>query len=748
MDPRPPPCTRPESTAAATALGHLGSVEKQLQNEGLVFNKETVQHFEDAIKSIKKLEEERKHTIELWEEETIKNSNLRVQIKGFPELVMKEFEELVAAAQRYRFIKINETETSINEISTAIESAYSKQTVSKDQNAHLCEEEMELWAEHEEAVELLNETMEAKHKVNIEINELHNLKKYEEEEIGRQESAIQELKQIMAQEASEFKTKKEWLYAQIEEIKSRLAAKKIEGAQKKEEYVELYNVWRDMQMEIAELQKLHSSQRDELSELFKNIRQLIKTYEAKKAEKEDLIKKKSHLTHEAAKKGTDFDLEAEALRQRIQEAEEKLETIMRAYRKLKNENNALSTQFNILSEEEDQACALRDQLAEEFEKLSNKLTEKLDLVAKRLMELRDLEEETDRLQNLYDSSQTGYSRELGSLEVTLNKEAERRETLQNQLAEITTMYEKVMNDQEELLTTSKEKSDAGKMHLNTLIKQNEELTVELLKTQDLAKQLASKLLKRQGYYKKRDAKVEAEITKLENEYHTVTKLTEEKEEQLKVNIPLSEQLRVELEELNAEYTIRKDLYDELQEEMLTLTKCIDKSTKETAKLTRLKSHAKNVIKTNREKALRQLQSFTHSLKYLERDIYEINRRLYILNGENDRLRAGIAFLKEDISEIESEAKLFRSERQETQKATKELHGLYVKKWIRDTKLQKFFLRYQKDIMIILDEYIRKHRKRNDKLDYVYDGLQLNYMAMESLLESRSDLGDEGQESEQ
>lgn len=35
---------------------------------------------------------------------------------------------------------------------------------------------------------------------------------------------------------------------------------------------------------------------------------------------------------------------------------------------------------------------------------------------------------------------------------------------------------------------------------------------------------------------------------------------------------------------------------------------------------------------------------------------------------------GIAFLKEDISEIESEAKLFRSERQETQKATKELHG--------------------------------------------------------------------------
>ena len=31
------------------------TIEKQLHNEGLVFNKETVQHLEDAIKAIKEL---------------------------------------------------------------------------------------------------------------------------------------------------------------------------------------------------------------------------------------------------------------------------------------------------------------------------------------------------------------------------------------------------------------------------------------------------------------------------------------------------------------------------------------------------------------------------------------------------------------------------------------------------------------------------------------------------------------------
>ncbi|XP_042316793.1 uncharacterized protein LOC121927206 [Sceloporus undulatus] len=212
--PVPPPsscCSKP----ATAAVGHLQGVEKQLQNEGLAFNKETMDHLEDAIKAIKELEEERKHTIELLEEETIKNCNLRVRIKQYPEIVIKEFEELVAAAHRFHFHKLSEVEISVSKAVSAVESTYSRQELSEEENVVLCHEEAELWVKHQEIIELVNQQLSEKHAVNIEINQLHNMTREEREEIVRQESAIQELKTIMETEAIEFRERKTILDEQV-----------------------------------------------------------------------------------------------------------------------------------------------------------------------------------------------------------------------------------------------------------------------------------------------------------------------------------------------------------------------------------------------------------------------------------------------------------------------------------------------------------------------------------------------------
>lgn len=45
------------------------------------------------------------------------------------------------------------------------------------------------------------------------------------------------------------------------------------------------------------------------------------------------------------------------------------------------------------------------------------------------------------------------------------------------------------------------------------------------------------------------------------------------------------------------------------------------------------------IQANRIIAFERLQIFTNSLKHLERDNYEVDRKLYILTAENARLRA-------------------------------------------------------------------------------------------------------------
>lgn len=52
-------------------------------------------------------------------------------------------------------------------------------------------------------------------------------------------------------------------------------------------------------------------------------------------------------------------------------------------------------------------------------------------------------------------------------------------------------------------------------------------------------------------------------------------------------------------------------------------------------------------------------------------------------------------------------------------------------------LLQLFFKYQHELLIILEEYVRRNTKRNVKLDFVHEGLQLNYEEMDSLLRSKS-----------
>nr|XP_060609941.1 coiled-coil domain-containing protein 175-like [Anolis sagrei ordinatus] len=699
------PASSPCSEAATKAFGHLRGVAKQLQNEGLVFNKQTVQHLEDAIKAVKDLEEDRKHTIELWEEETIKNCNLRIRIKGVPDMVMKEFKELVSAARRFHSYRLGELKTSINETITAVESQYSRQKVSEEENVTLCEEEAELWAKHQGVISLVNRQLSEKHTANIELNHLYNLQREEEEEIVRRESAILELKKIMVAEAIEFKEKKEVLDTRIADLQKLLDAKRLQNASKRDEYHRLLPEMEDLEKKTAEHKKTISDLRAELGELFKKVKLQIQEFQENKAKKEDLLKKKMDLQIKTASLHDVFNQEREDLLQKILLAEEQLELANRCFEKLKSENELYNTQLQAYVTEEEHYCQERDKLNQDLEYLSNMLTEKLDCIARRFMETRSLEEEMERLQEIYESSQNTYANEISNLEITLQREGERRKKLQDQLEEISALYQKLMAEHEALLKSSKDEGGAVKQQLSLLTSQNEELDKEIKKYEETMKHLTAKLSKKEAEYKKRDANLEKEIQNLEALYHSKLKRLLEMKEELEQNLPLEEELASECERRNTVYTAKQDLCKELQEEERMLKKAIEKSIKEIGKLKRQRFQAKNEIKKNREMTVELQKRFTISLKYIERDNYEISRQLYLLNGENARLRAGIAYFKEDISTMEKEIKVYQSERQNIYKNRRELYNYFIKKWIKDENLHK--VRFDLEIQTFQSTFVKE-----------------------------------------
>nr|XP_008114937.1 PREDICTED: coiled-coil domain-containing protein 175 isoform X1 [Anolis carolinensis] len=480
-----------------------------------------------------------------------------------------------------------------------------------------------------------------------------------------------------------------------------------------------------------------SDLRAELGQLFKRVKSQIHVFEQNKAKKEELLQKKVDLKIRAASLHGVFSQEKEDLLQKILLAEEQLDLAKRCYEKLKNEHELYSEQLEAYVKEEEYYRQERDKLNEDLEHLSNMLTEKLDGIAWRYMETRTIEEEIERLQEVYESSQNTYANEISNLEMTLQKEGERREKLQNQLEEINALYQKLIAQHEELLKSSKEDGGAAKEQLSFLTSQNEELDKEIKKYEEEMNHLAAKLKKKQADYKKRDANLEAEIQKLEELYHSKLKQMLEMKEELQEKLPVAEELAIECERRNTVYTTQKDLCKELQDEERMLKKAIEHSIQEISKLKRQKFQAKNEIKKNREMTIVQQKQFSISLKYIERDNYEVDRQLYLLHGENARLRAGIAYFKEDISTMEKEIKVYQSERQNIYKNRRELYDHFIKKWIKDENLNKMFCNYQNDILKILGDYIKRNRRRNDKLDSIHDGLRLNCDEIECMLLSKS-----------
>ncbi|XP_060117496.1 paramyosin-like [Heteronotia binoei] len=690
---------RRSQAAAAAALAHLQGVEKQLQNEGLVFDKGTVQHLEDAIKAIKELEEERRRILELLEEETIKNCNLRVKVKGIPELVMQEFEELVAAARRSQLVKITEIEASVQEMVSAVEETYSKKHLFEEHNVVLCEEQKEFGGKHVETVDLLNQQMARKHSIFSHINELHNMQKDEGEETTWQSNAIEELQKRRAKEASEFEEQQRLLESRTAELRRRVKDRRIMVSQKRMDYEALLAILRALQEQVEEKNQTVAAGKEELAKLFEEIKNLIKKYERKKAEKENILKNRAQLQTNTGNQDVRFHETKEALLQQLAEAEEELESAMLAHKKVKHENNLLKRQHDAQLEEERDYSSRRNQLAKEFERLSNEVTEKLDRLTKRLVEIQNLEEEEEKMRDLLDTAESSYLREISSLELTLQREADRSQLLQDQLEGVLSQYKKVQEAHSDFMLRTKSQTEAGERTLLRTMRQfgprslevrerqnrsptaalifrgqNEALEKERARSEEDIRILTNKLRKRSAWFQKFDEKIAAELQTLEDEYNAKLKLLQEKEQKLDIDLPFSEKLHEKLKEKSVAVEDQKGACTELCEEEITLQKSIEYSLKEILRLRRLKNHFRGEISNLRETVNQQLLTFSESLKFLERDNYEANRKIYILNAENARFREGIAYLRAEISTMESVEEAYRSERRQAQEETRALHG--------------------------------------------------------------------------
>ncbi|XP_010213346.1 PREDICTED: myosin-6-like [Tinamus guttatus] len=722
---------------AVAALGRLQGLEKQLKNEDYEFSGETVQHLEDTIAAIKKLEEIRRHTLERLEEETIENSKLRVRTQTFPGVIMAEMTALVTAAREASAAQIDQLQSALKHVAHEIASLDEKQNLSEKQNAALCEEQARLRLQYEERVDLLNERMARKVNTNVLLNDTCEKTRDTEREIIRAKAALKELKEKVAEKMNKLRKEKEDCELKEKEMKKILDAQQAKTSEKRDEFealnIKLLNIEHLITMNSMAI----SNEEALIAKCKATSKQLEKNLDLKKTNMLELLKKKDQLESDVRIFKSKFAQEKEALNKELERITRELQNVEHINKRLKFENKSAHQKYQQLEEEQQHWALKRDKTVAKLGKLSALLNENLELLSNRMVEEKSLEEEIENLEDNLLYLRESYEKGLKFLEQDLKSECEMRAMLQWKKLHLTKQKNFFLSREEERKEEVNERIEAGKEQHAKLLLEIEDLEKEVLQSENQVEALNDEINKREADYRIYKEDFTNKIKCLENDFKTVTENLHQKEQELNISKLTLEETQRELKENQAKYEELSKSFLKRKDEEIKARKSIERSIKTTEKLKEGMRELRKKLRIKRGAALDQLKQHTESAKWLERDIYEINRKLDLVHTENCRLKACNAQIKEDIFAINFEAENHKSATAKILNDLAVFHDLLLKGWSEDSSMQEEFLENEREILKAVTALITKIRQREEKLSDINRRLQNKLEGLNSLAEKAS-----------
>nr|XP_047922211.1 cytadherence high molecular weight protein 2-like isoform X2 [Anser cygnoides] len=655
--------------------------------------------------------------------------------------VSRRNKALVNAARESSAAQINQLQSALKSIAYEIELLDEKQTLCERQNAALCEEQEYLQTQHKRRVNLLNERMATKINTNILLIETYNKTRETEREIIRAKAALEELKEKIAQKISKLEKENEECDGKNREMKNMLDIQEAKTSAKKDEFQNLNIKLMDLQHLISLNSTAICNERILIAKLKKESEHLEEKMEFKKRDMLGALEKKNQLDSELLLLQSKIAQEKEGFDKELEKAKEYLQNAECLNKKLKSENKTARQKFEQALKEEKHWARKRDEMEANLKRLSTLLDEKLEFLANLVMEKKNLEMEIENLEDSLLISKEMYAKELASLEQDLKTENKMRVMLQWKLLYLKKQRKLFFSEEENISRKASERIEAVKKRHAELLLKTEDLEKELLQSENRIKALREATNKRENDYRNYNEDFTNKIKCLENDIKTATEDLLKKEQELNVSRLTLEETRKEKEEKYTKYEELKKSFLEKKDEELRIKRAIQQSIKTTRKLKEDMLELRNKLRIKRDAAVSQLKNHTESMKLLERDIYEINRKLDIVNTENCRFKLCNVQMKEDIFAMNSEAENHKSATVKILNDLAVLHDLLLKAWSEDSFIQKEFLENEQEILNAVTALATKIQHREEKIGDINSRLQNNLEGLDSLFEKKSRMDD-------
>eukprot|EP00076_Gallus_gallus_P041386 XP_025006924.1 trichohyalin [Gallus gallus] len=375
-------------------------------------------------------------------------------------------------------------------------------------------------------------------------------------------------------------------------------------------------------------------------------------------------------------------------------------------------------------------------------RLSVHLDEKLEFLENLVMKTNDLEQETEHLEDSLLISKESNAKELASLEQKLKAENKMRVMLQWKLLYLAKQSKLFFLEEENISRRVNERIEAGEKRHAELLLETKKLEKELLQSERQVKVLTEEAIKRRNDYRSYNEDFTNKVKYLEDDFKTASEKLLKIEHELKVSRLTLEETQKEREEKHTEYEELRKSFLKKKDEELQIRRAIQKSIKTTGMLKEEILELRKQLRIKRDAAVRQLKHQTESMKLLERDIYEINRKLDIVNTENCRFKVFNTQMKEDIFAMNAEAEGHQSAIVRIQHDLAVLRGFLLERWSEDSSAQKEFLENEQEILNAVTALLRKIQHREEKIGDINSRLRSSLEGLDSLLEKKSRMDDE------
>ncbi|KAG8561112.1 hypothetical protein GDO81_015251 [Engystomops pustulosus] len=690
-----------------------------------------------AAEAVKELEDIRRNTRELLEVETIENSKLRYKLVHLPAVITREMEDAVASARESVASERLQLETELKNISLELENTERKQKELEQMNIFLSQQGETLWDKHQEAVDLLNQQMAGKAHQSILVNETHNKRKEAEEAVVEYQNRTEDLAEDMDKERQQFTEVTEQLTAEITETLRKTEVQDARNAEKKiylsKRKSVLFDVEEKMNMEKENI----SSIKGKMLLLQASHGRLTNKLDIQKKQSLETSNKIDILELRMANKKENFYNQSKSLEGEISKLDEQKDAAEMLHESLTKQHKDLKQKYEAASEEEDRQHAMKRDMATILEKSRSALEEKQELLAKLKMELSEMECDAEKLLESTRIATGQLAAHVEEFKENLANERQKRMSIQVKKDEVTKEMELWKLSEEAFITEMKKRIHNGQNRKTFLTNEGSRLQREIENWDKEIYSINEEQEKASQEYSSQVQSLKDQIKNLQEKIKISISSLENEQEKLSETIPIMNGAEDTYNKEHNNYEDLKKKASAMKSQQKSLEGSITKITKHIEANSKLKEMKKASLKTLRRSAFEKLQGDLATLKQIDKEIYETNRKLELVIMENCRLKLKNTQYKEDISDIINESQKHLSTTSHLKVDQASLIEHLHEGWNQDRFVCSDYSERDQEILDSIVELLRKIGTREEKVGFLNNVLHEKYTGLSSLLECKA-----------